>query len=177
MRKNSHFAILFLLSLLGVNCHKDDSNQPGFDMDYHLDFVIQAGLGTDVEHHYYIKNIPSKYLTYLSQYGKTDADISKIFPSAVVLNGTYGDANYRFIDQAVLRVYLESEPNDLIEAAYRYPAPMDPGNTLALIPNQPDVKRILSSSRFSIDIGLRLRNITQEETNAHLDMTFRAYYK
>lgn len=176
MRKLAIYSIAVCLLFTLGNCKKDNELSPGFDMIYQADLTIQPGLSTDVVHHYYIKNISSRYLTYLSQYNKKDEDVTQILPLQMVLNGTYGDANYSFIDQAVLRIYNESAPNDFVEIAYRYPVPLDPGNSLALIPNEPNIKKYLTGSRFSLDLALRLRNITQEETVSRIELQFRAYY-
>ena len=165
---------LALLFTLG-NCKKETESTLAFDMVYQADFTIQPGLGIDVVHHYYLKNIASRYMTYLSQYNKVDGNIIKILPAQLALTGTYGDANFDFIDQATLRIYNESDPNDFVEIAYRYPVPVDPGNSLALIPNQPNIKKYLTGSRFSIDLALRLRNITSEETVSRIDLLFKAY--
>jgi hypothetical protein len=176
MKRLCIYGIACCLLLTLGNCKKDNELAPGFDMIYQAEIVIQPGLSTDVVHHYYIKDLSTRYLTYLSQYDKQDVDVTKILPSQFALNGTFGDANYSFIDQAVLRIYNESAPNDFVEVAYRSPVPLDPGNSLPLIPNQPDIKKYLKGSRFSIDLALRLRNITQEETTTRLDLQFRAYY-
>jgi hypothetical protein len=165
---------LALLFTLG-NCKKETEATFVFDMVYQASFTIQPGLGIDVVHHFYLKNISSRYMTYLSQYNKTDANILKIVPAQLVLNGTFGDANFDFIDQATLRIYDEANPNDFVEIAYRNPVPIDPGNSLALIPNAPNIKKYLTGSRFSIDLALRMRNITSAETMTRIDLLFKAY--
>jgi hypothetical protein len=74
-------------------------------------------------------------------------------------------------------VYSTTDPNNKIEIAYRFPTPLSPGNALPLIPNLPDVKKFLSASRFSLDLAIRLRFITQLETQTRLSLQFRAVYR
>jgi len=163
--------IFLLLTVFSISCHKDN-NHPGFEMLYQQEFIIPAGIGSNVVHHFYFINLSTRYLQYLDQFSKTDADITQVVTSKSVLSGVFGDANYDFIDEVKLTLYDENDPNDKIEIAYRYPTPLTPGNTLPLIPNLPDIKRFMSKSRFSIDLALRLRNITQEETQTRLDLQF-----
>jgi hypothetical protein len=61
--------------------------------------------------------------------------------------------------------------------AYRFPTPIERSNQLDLIPSLADGKRILREERFSIDLALRLRKNTADETPVRLNLTFRAAYK
>lgn len=156
-------------------CKKEDA-APGFDMFYQQEFSLAAGLGPFVTHHYYFKNLNTRYEALLSQYGKTDADITGVLPSAFALSGVFGDADFSVVEEASLRVYLESDPGDFIEVAYRFPTPLDPSNSLDLIPSLADAKRIMSENRYSIDLALRLRNTTYNEAPVRLSLQFKAVY-
>lgn len=165
-----------ILLLLGLgSCHKEEP-LPGFDMIYQQDFTIPAGIGSNAEHIFTFKNIPTHYEQYLTQYNKADSAILQVITAQAVLSGTFGDANFDFVDKAVLRIYNENDPNDFVEIAYRFPVPLSPGNSLPLIPNLPDIKRFMSASRFNIKLILTLRNITQEETDTRIDLKLKANY-
>lgn len=176
MKLIARYMALFVGLLLVGSCKKNEEQAPGFDMIYQTEFTIQAGLGVDVVHHYYLKNITTRYQQFLADHKVTDADIIKIIPAQFVMNGTFGDSNYDFIEEATLRIYKEPDPTKFIEIAYRFPVPLEPGNTLALIPNLPDIKSYLTDARYSLDLGLRLRKITQEETQTRIDIQFRAVF-
>ncbi len=169
------FWSLLLLITSTFSCRKEDQ-APGFDMIYQQEFTIPAGIGVFQVHHFYLKNLATRYEQYLSQHGKTDADVTGIITSQGVLNGVFGDANLNFIDQVSLRIYDEANPSDYIEIAYRQPVPLEPGNSLALIPSLADFKRLMTGSRFSMDVVFWLRNSTGQETDLRLDLQLKATY-
>lgn len=173
MIKKTTFVLGMVLFLFC--CTKED-NTPGFDMIFQQEFSIPAGIGAFVTHHFYFKNLITRYNSLLSQNGKTDADISRIITAQAALTGIFGDANFNVVEEASLRVYHESDPLDFIEVAYRFPTPIDPSNTLDLIPSLADSKRLMSDERFSIDLALRLRNTTPDEMPTRLNIKFKANY-
>ena len=169
------FWSLLLLIISTFSCRKEDQ-APGFDMIYQQEFTIPAGIGVFQVHHFYLKNLATRYEQYLAQHGKTDGDITGVITSQAVLNGIFGDANLNFVDQVSLRVYDEANPSDYIEIAYRQPVPLEPGNSLALIPSLADCKRLMTGSRFSMDVVFWLRNSTGLETDLRLDLQLKATY-
>jgi hypothetical protein len=162
--------------ILTISCNKDEELGPGFDMMYQPDITIPAGIGIGVNHSFTISNISTNYQSYLNQFNKTDADIKRILVSQVNLRGVFGDADYGAIEVATLRIYKLNDPSDFIEIAYRDPTPLNPGNILALIPNETDIKRFMKEPRFNIDLRLRLRDITQMETDTRIELQFRAVF-
>jgi hypothetical protein len=176
MNLRSLFPVFALCGLSFFSCKKDD-NPVGFDMQYRQEFSIPAGLSVFAVHHFYLKNIPSQYANLLAENGRTDAEVTGIIPTKAELSGIFGDASFDFIEEASIRVYLEKDPTDYLECAYRQPVPLNPGNTLPLIPGLGDVKKYLSEARFSVDVSLRLRRTTDEETTTRLDLLFRATHQ
>jgi len=167
--------LLAFLIISFAGCKKEDV-APGFDMIYQQEFTIPAGIGPFVTHHFYLKNISTRYLAQLNQAGRTDAEITAILPAQAALVGIFGDANFGVVEEASLRVYQESDPNGFIEAAYRFPTPLDPNNNLDLIPTLANVKKIMKEDRFSLDLALRLRNTTQDEMPVRLNVQLKATY-
>lgn len=166
-----------LLALLTISaCKKDTDLGPGFDLRYNQQFEIPAGIGGFVTHHFYLQNIPSRYVQTLDQQGKTDADVTAILTTSAALTGLFGDANFDFIEQVSVRVFHEDDPSNYIEVAYRYPVPLEPGNSLPLIPSLADSKRFVSADRFSVEVVLWLRNTTVDNTPVVLDLQFKATY-
>lgn len=167
--------LLFGSGLMGFSCNKDDQI-PGFDLMYQQDFIIPAGIGVFDVHHFQIDDIPTRYQQSLDLHGVADSVVTGILTAQATLGGVFGDADFSFVDQVSLRVYNKSNPNDYIEIAYRLPVPLDPGNTLPLIPSLADAKRFLKASRFSLDVVFWLRNTTQDETSVRLSLTMKATY-
>lgn len=168
--------ILPALALISLSCHKQEEIKPGFDMLYQQQFFIPVGLNDFQVHHFQFTDVPTHYEQSLSQAGKTDADITGVITARAALTGIYGDANLDFVDQISLRVFDQSNPNDYLEIAYRYPTPLEPGNSLDLIPSLADAKRFFSKSRVSFDVVVWLRKITTEESELRLDLDMKATF-
>lgn len=169
--------LLLLLLLLSASCKEKEDTRPGFDLQYQTQFDIPAGLGPFVVHHFYLRNIPTRFEQTLLQNGKLKEDIAAILTTQANLSGVFGDADFAFIEQISVKVYNETDPIGAIEAAYRFPVPLDPGNNLPLIPSLADLKGILEEPRLSLDVALWLRKTTQIETSVRLDLQFKAVYE
>ena len=168
---------LFSTSLLAVfGCHKDRDLGPGFDLSYKQEFNIPVALNVFEVHHFQLLNIPSTYAQSLTQANKTDAEVVGILTSKGNLGGIFGDADLSFIEKVSVRVFNESNPDDYIEVAYREPAPLDPGNNLPLIPTLADCKRLITGSRFNIDVVIWLRKTTLTDSDVRLDLQLKAQY-
>lgn len=171
------FWIIFpLLTLFFLSCNKQEEVRPGFDMLYQQQFFIPVGLNDFQVHHFQFTNIPTHYEQSLSQSGKTDEDITGVITVKAALTGIYGDVNFDYVDQISLRVFDQSNPNDYLEIAYRYPVPLDPGNSIALIPSLADARRFFTQSRISFDVVVSLRKITTEESEVKLDLDMKATF-
>lgn len=166
------FFALFLPFLFG-GCAKENQG-PGFDLIYREQFEMPAGIGPFVVHHFYLRNIPTRYQQLLTQQGKTDADVTGVVTVQGNLSGVFGDANFNVVSQVSIRVFQENDPDDYIEVAYREPVPLEPGNNLGLIPTLADSKRMVSESRMSIDVVIWLRSTTQDNIPVQLDLQLKA---
>ncbi|MFM7155182.1 MAG: hypothetical protein ACKOZV_13775 [Bacteroidota bacterium] len=160
----------------GLSCVKDNGVAPGFNMLYRQDFFIPVGISEFQVHHFQLQNISTRYLQYLDEHKKTDADIAGVITSRASIEGIYGDSDLSFVDQVSIRVYDESDPNDFLEIAYRYPVPLNPGNSLPVIPSLADSKRFFSKPRLSVDVVLWLRRPPLFENEVRLDLEMRATY-
>ena len=172
------YGLLFMAAsaVLGLSCQKDDGLAPGFDMVFQRTFTIPAGIGSFDVHHFQLKNTPSNWQQYLDQHGKTEAEITGVITSRASLGGVFGDADLSVIDRIYFRIYDDSNPNDYLEIAYRDPSPLDPGNILPLIPSLANSKRFFTNPRFSVDVVIYLRQITQRDSDVRLDLTMRATF-
>lgn len=170
-------ALVFaLFALSGWSCQKEDDQAPGFDMLFERDFSIPAGIGSLDVHHFQIRNIPSNWDRYLQEVNKTEEEVSRIINGKASIGGIFGDVDLSVIEWISVRVYDDSNPNDYVEIAYRDPAPMDSGNVLPLIPSLADTKRFFSKARFSVDVVMRLRRTTIDQSDVRLSLTMRAAF-
>jgi hypothetical protein len=176
MKKSAFYMLLLLGLSAALSCRKNEE-RPGFTLNYQEDLLIPAGIGSFDVHYFYLPNIPTRYVEALAQHGKADADIVRILATTATLNGVFGDANFNFINEVSLRVYDEANPSNKVEIAYRLPVPLEPGNTLPLIPNDTDFKRLMTGSRFGLELVLWLRNTTQMDTDVRLELQVKAEYR
>ncbi|MFN0035547.1 MAG: hypothetical protein ACKVUS_10795 [Saprospiraceae bacterium] len=167
---------LSFIVLIGLSCRKDDGLAPGFDMVFQREFSIPAGIGVFDVHHFQLKNIPSDWEQYLSQHGKTAADITGVITAQASVGGVFGDVDLSVVEKMSVRIYDDSNPNDYVEIAYRDPTPLDSGNILPLIPSLANSKRFFSNPRFSADVVIWLRRTTQDQSDVRLDLTMRATF-
>ena len=145
-------------------------------MIYQQEFTLPAGIGGFVTHHFYFENLSTRYNALLSQNGKTDNEVLRVLPTQASLAGIFGDLDFSIVEEVSLRVFTKADKTDYVEAAYRYPTPINPSNTLDLLPTLADCKRVLSDDRFGIDLAIRLRNTTADEMPVHLSLQFKASY-
>ncbi len=168
---------LFLFAIFSLfSCHKDRDLGPGFDLSYQQEFNIPVALNVFEVHHFQLKNIPTRYAQSLTQANKTDADVVGLLTSNGNFGGIFGDADLSFVEKMSVRVYNDSNPDDYIEVAYREPVPLDPGNAIPLIPTLSDSKRLLTGSRFNIDVVIWLRKTPLTDTDVRLDLQLKAQY-
>ncbi len=169
------FLLLFTLFTL-FSCHKDRDLGPGFDLPYQQEFNIPVALPVFETHHFQLKNIPTRYAQSLTLVNKTDAEVVGLLTANGNLGGIFGDADLSFIEKMSVRVFNDSNENDYIEVAYREPTPLDPGNSIPLIPTLADCKRLMTGSRFNIDVVIWLRKTTPVDTDVRLDLQLKAQY-
>jgi hypothetical protein len=170
------FLGLVLLTVIGISCKKDNELAPGFDLFYQQDFSIPAGIGNFDVHHFRLKNIPTNWEQLLGQHGKTAEDITGVITSEASLVGVFGDADFSIVDRIFFRVFDNANPNDYLEIAYRDPTPIESNNVLPLIPSLADSKRFFTDPRFSVDVVIYLRGITQDQYDVRLSLTMRATF-
>ena len=168
---------LLLITLFAVcGCQKDNELGPGFDLSFKQEFNIPVALNVFEVHHFQLLNVSTNYSQSLTQASKTDAEVVGILTSKGNLGGIFGDADLSFIEKISVRVFNDADPNDYIEVAYREPAPLDPGNNLGLVPTLANCKRLLSGSRFNIDVVIWLRKSPQTDSDVRLDLLMKAQY-
>ncbi len=163
-----------MASLLACN---KETLKPGFEIPFVAELTIPPGINPFDTHYFIINNLTSRYDALLQQNGVTDADISGIATQQAGVFGIFGDENFDFIQEASLRVFSPSNPDDWIEVAYRLPVPLDPGSRLDLIPSLADSKRILQMPRFSAALMIRLRRTPTIESDVRVNFIMRAQYR
>lgn len=171
-----HILLFLLLPLITWQCRPDEGPLQGVDLVYRQTVEIPAGLGVFDVHHFYLDNIPTQYLNVLAQTGVDTSQIVQVRCIEGSIAGQFGDANLDFIDKISVRIYKHNDQFNYLEAAYRDPAPNNPGNYMGLIPALTNLEEFMPASKFGIEIVLWLRRTTTESTPLQLDLKLRAEY-
>lgn len=166
---------LFISLSISSACHKDEDLGRGIDLAFRQTLEIPAGIGVFDVHHFYLYNIPTRYADALSQASISPDEVLRVITTKGNLAGLFGDANLDFVDRVSLRVFKD-DPTNYLEIAYRDPAPVDPGNTMGLIPSLSDSKQFFKEERVNFDLVFWLRKTTQESTPLQLDLNLRVGY-
>jgi|1048.fasta_scaffold00159_11 hypothetical protein len=171
MRHIQTLVIAFLAIILGITsaCNKEEDLGRGVDLPFRQTLEIPAGIGVFDVHHFYLYNIPTRYSDVLSQVGIGPDQVLRVVTTKGSIAGLFGDANLDFVDRVSLRVFKD-DPTNYLEIAYRDPSPVDPGNTIGLIPSLSDSKQFFNEDRVNFDLVFWLRRTTQESTPLQLDL-------
>lgn len=169
-----HTTIILLACLALFGCVQDNDSRPGFDMIFRDQFEIPAGINVFAVHHFYLRNLPTRFLTLVDQQGKAPGDVTGVLTGEGALTALFGDGDFSFITEVSVRAYKEGNVNDYIEVAYRQPVPLRPGARIDLIPSLADSKRFLQEERVSFDVAIWLRDIPKQSTPVQFDLRLRA---
>lgn len=171
--------VTLIICLVSVtNCKKDELFERYTDLVYREVFEIPAGIGIFDVHHFYIENVPSKYLDILNSANITPAEVQKVLTVEGSLSGLFGDADLEFIDKISIRLFADGNPSNYLEIAYRDPIPANQGNLIGLIPSLASSQEFISAETgtLNFDIVIWLRNTTAESIPMQMDLKLRAGY-
>ena len=174
-KKMKNWYLLLFVFTLFLSCKKEEDVR-GIDLNYREVFEIPAGIGVFDVHHFYIKNIFTRFESTLAQGNIKTEDILRVLTVEATMAGQFGDANLDFVDRIALRVFNNDDVTNYLEIAYRDPSPIDPGNLIGLIRSLVDSKSYFNTDRFGIDVVIYLRRTTNESTAVQLDFKMRAAY-
>ncbi len=174
--QRSIFTMAFILLVGLTNCNKEELFEKYANLVYREYFDIPAGVGVFDVHHFYINQIPTKYLASLAQGGIQKDEVTKVLTSQGSISALFGDSDLRFVDRISIRAYADGDPANYIEIAYRDPSPVDPGVSIGLIPSLASAQEFFQLDFVNIDVVIYLRETTTESVNMQLDLTMRAGY-
>ncbi len=174
--QRSIFTLAFIVMVGLTDCKKEELFDKYANLVYREYFDIPAGVGVFDVHHFYINQMPTKYLSSLAQGGVGKNDVTKVLTSQGSISALFGDADLRFVDRISIRAFAEGDPSNYIEIAYRDPSPVNPGTSIGLIPSLASAQEFFQQDFVNIDVVFYLRETTTEAVNMQLDLTMRAGY-
>lgn len=166
----SFSAVLLCLLIIGA-C---GSKLVGFDMVYKQYFprVIPAGASTIESQNFIIENIPSNALGFYAQNNAKDGDIIKIIPKFGRISAKFNDGDFIFVNRVFVYIYPTGQPGKKTEVFYRDDIPVNTGSIINLNPGIANVKEIVSSERYTMEIRLDLRGQPGTNIEALIDYSF-----
>jgi hypothetical protein len=174
--KNLLSLFLFCVAFSNWHCSK---KVEGFDMIYRRDFPreIPASASTILSHNFIFENISSRASELFASNSATDEDIIKILPKVAQITAKFNDADFAFVNRALIYVYPVGEPNKKVEVFYREDVPVNTGGVINLNGGIADVKKIVGSDNFTMEVRLDVRGQPSRNIEAIVDFRFLAVTK
>lgn len=171
MTKRYFYLFLVINSLLHWRCSKD---LIGFEMSYRKDFPreIPASASTILSHNFIIDNIESNAQAFYVNNNVTDAGVLRIVPRFAKITAIFGDADFAFINRILVYVYPVGDPSKKTEVFYREDVPVNTGTFLNLNAGLSDVKSIVGTERFTVEVRIDVRGQPSRNIETRIDFGF-----
>lgn len=163
--------LLFLcVGILFSGCKNNDDYL--FEMAYQTTFTIPAGINSFETHYFVIRDIPIG--NYLNANNLTVADLASINPGACRMSTIFsGSSDYDFIFNISIEIFEDDQESGR-EVFFRDNVPLNTGEDLDLLPSLIDVSDNYEDGRFSLRVGMLLRNPPQQTVETRLNFSFLA---
>ncbi|MDX1477833.1 MAG: hypothetical protein R3301_08990 [Saprospiraceae bacterium] len=162
-----------LFILVAAAC-RGDNRREVFELNYILDFTIQAGLNT-IETHFIVNPaITSLFEERLDANSLTIDDVVAVEPRFAELSTIFNDEDLDFIRRLEIRVFDPFDPDFSREVFYLDPVPTNTRKSIRPFPGLSDVKEIVSQTTFGVEIRLAFRRIPSQSYDMRLLFDFSA---
>ena len=165
--------ILFIATVLIFTQCKQDSGD--FELPYTVQFEIPAGIPAfpfqNVEVEVPNFNIEQKF----SSAGFTADQVARINARSISLDIISGNADFSFLERAILEIRNPQDVDDKREIAYLEFIPNNQGNRLDLIPSLPDVAEYIKEGNFILTFKMAPRFSPGQVTQVRMYLNFDAF--
>lgn len=144
---------LFILSVLGIHCKKDE--RVLFEFSYQQDLNLPAGLSFLQTHFFQFNDIQSNFKNLLAAKGLTVKDINKISPGSGIMLSLDNGVNLDFIQE--VSIMISSTNQFSKEVLYSIQVPLNAGDRIDLVGTLVDAYDVISQDRFNLRISFKLR--------------------
>lgn len=171
MKKGYLILFLAINTLLHWQCSKE---LIGFEMSYRKDFPrdIPASASTILSHNFIIDNIDSNVKNFFTNNNVTEKEVLRIVPRFAKISAKFSDADFAFVNRAIIYVYPVGDPSNKIEVFYREDVPINTGVFLNLNAGLADVKSIINAEKFTVEVRLDVRGQPSRNIETQLDFGF-----
>ena len=178
MTSNKYILLFVLSTIMLTNWHCSNKIE-GFDMVYRAKFPrdIPSSVSTLLSHNFVIENISSNATDFYASHNVTDAEVLKIIPKSARILAVFNDADFIFVNRVYVYVYPVGEPNKKTEVFYREDIPLNTGAAINLTGGVADVKKIVGTDNFTMEVRLDVRGQPSRNIETAIDFSFYAVTK
>ena len=150
------------------------SPPPLFVMNLEADFTIPAGLNTLDTHYFVLRGIPTFSRNYVNNPAGRAA-VSGVFPRRAEINARFDQLDWAIVQE--ISIWAVSSSDSSIKKEVFYENRIDFSNVreLRLSSSLSEVKDILFQDQLTLEVRIRLRNITPFEIDTRLTLNFEAH--
>lgn len=165
---------LFLILSIISGC-KNDEESILFTLPIrNINFEIPAGINPIKSHYFVINDVPTFFDDLMKSNHVNIEDVASIIPVSAKLIQPFTDVDYDFAYEVAIKLCDNQDDEDCNhEIFWRKPVPEDIGSQLDIVPNEINMKEILSKDKIKIQIVfLQMRTTTTEFFNNQLELNF-----
>lgn len=166
---------LILAALLVMPGCKDDMPDELFDFTHVVDFALPAGLNTFDTHFFIIPQVSSLVDDRLAATGLDEEVIASINPKFCRFSTVFEDTELDFIRVIEIRLVDQFNPDIRREVFYLDPVPNNTKNVIRPFPGLADVKDILISPSFAIEVRLLFWRPPPRSYDMRVSLEFAAF--
>ena len=162
-----------LVAVIFSSCRKDNERAFLFEMEYPVDFTINAGIGPYVSHYFEIQGINTFADSLFAFHDVDPTTIESILPRKGRMVAVFTDVEYDFIKN--IEVELYDEVNGTVKrlpAYYRDPVPEKTGSQVDLVSEEVDLKEFMLKDKINFRIKLQLYGAAPKTIESRLILTF-----
>ncbi len=169
--------IIFILfvGLLFISCRKNTEKAYLFEMEYPVDFTINAGIGPFVTHYFDIQALPTFSDSLFAYHHVDPATIESILPRKGRMEAIFDDVEYDFIKSIEVEFFNAENGQivgTIVPAFYRDPVPNKTGRVVDLVSEEADLKQFLLKDKMNVRIKLKLFGASPKTIESRLILKF-----
>jgi len=164
---------VFLLAVVFISCRKDNERSFIFEMEYPVDFTINAGIGPYVSHYFEVQGVQTFADSLFAFHDVDPTTIESILPRKGRLISVFSDVEYDFIKNIEVELYDEVNGSILrLPAYYRDPVPEKTGDQVDLVSEEVDLKDFILKDKMNFRVKLQLYGAAPKTIESRLILTF-----
>lgn len=148
---------------------------PVFEIYQEARFSVPAGKDPVATHHFIIRDIPSFLNANLQQRGLVINDLTEFYAGKGRFQSLDFEYNFGVIYNLSVWVYKKGEYENRKEIYYRDEVPWSQKGELKLLSTGEDVREILLSDSYEIDVELQFKSVTTQSVDCRFEFNFVAY--